>query len=231
MENNIQDVVDQQNKQNQIEHKKQKLLGPFDRLFDRINATREKRKAKLDARKQQKAEKLEKKAEEERKRAEFEDACNEKYQTYLEMSNNPDLNNKIIKGENGELTHVVQREYGYVLSTRHRLIDARAYHDESHTLEGFARMRVNGVKQIVYVNITKTTYTHASGPDSDKYYEYGYCGCIRTPSGAFKRVRCTADEDNYAINQGDVSFKAVLAVFSDIEKSYYHQSVSSNQIF
>lgn len=237
MENNIQDLVNQENKQNKIEHKKEERQKKINSFFERISASREKRKAKLEAIRKAKEEKAAKLAEEKRKKQEYQDSCNEKYQKFLELSKNPEVKDQIITDENGQETHIVQGEFGYIVSTSHVSIAYRHKCTGSHSYEGFASMIDDkGVKQTVYVNIKKESFDpYDYGPHGDYYSPKHdtYKGFIRNAKGSFVKVNCTiaskSIRDFYSSNYGDVSSANVTELYSSIEESYKN-SVSSINI-
>ena len=224
MENNIQDLVDQQNKQNKVEHKKEERQKKIDSFFECIRASIEKRKAKLEAIKQKKAAI---KDEEERKKESFEASWNEKYQKVLEISNNPELDGKILKNEDGTLTHVAQRENGCILRTTFNSWMP------THRFEGIITTRVNGVKQEVYVYIVKSSEEDHSEPGSRIPVSDSYRGIIRTASGKFKTIDCYVEPNsNKAIvNNGDVSIGTAISLYSKMEKAHAGKHVPSAKIF
>ena len=146
------------------------------------------------------------------------------YESFLKLSQNPELENQMIK--NGSIeTHIVKGDFGYIVSTA---FDAKEQLNcfYSHSYEGFTTMDVDGVEQNVYVNIKEDAFDrYCFGPRDDFFTpeEYIFNGFMRTAKGEFKSICCYHDKN---IN-GKVDPRTVKKLYTNILTEYKTICVNS----
>ena len=191
MENNIQDLIDQQNAQKVKDHAKAERKKKVDSFFAKVRNRIEKRKAKREAIRKAKEEKAAELAQEKQKKQEYQDACNKKYQAYLKMNENPNLDGQKTIDESGNATHIVQSDAGYIVSTSYNPKNFPQHCLNIHSFEGFSTTLVNGVEQKVYVSLKMEYYEgYECGLHYEQYSDEAryYTGFMRNIKGEFEEI-------------------------------------------